>query len=353
MRIYDCKTNHLQNPIGFALEKLSFSWKVDGVKGKKQTGARIKVSGNEEMTDILADSGWSETASSLGTKLEMKTKGCTRYYWTVAVRTDEEEESESAVQFFETGKQEEPWIGMWIKSAENECAHPKFTKEIHVKSAVKQARLYICGLGLYEASVDGQKVGKEYLTPYLNDYNSMLQYQTFDVTEMFGGKNETRHLLSVVLGNGWYNGRYGSCLGITGKDYYSQGNMLIAELKLEYEDGSAEVIGTDTSWDFVNSNLSFSDIYDGEKRDDTLKETYHGKAVPANIPRGKLTERFSLPVAAHEVIRPIELIVTPLGEKVLDLGQEISGIFRLKVHEPVGSRIRLQFGEVLQKGCFY
>lgn len=114
-----------------------------------------------------------------------------------------------------------------------------------------------------------------------------------------------------------------------------------------------EVIGTDETWNVRRSNIWFSNIYDGEKRDDTLQELSLEKAKLCKKPKGEMTERMSLPVTVHEKIKPVELIRTPLGETVLDLGQEITGIFELKLQEPRGTRVCIQTGEILQNGNFY
>ena len=86
----------------------------------------------------------------------------------------------------------------------------------------------------------------------------------------------------------------------------------------------------------TRSNLFFSNIYDGEKRDDTLEPVEPVSAQLAEAPQGRLTERLSLPVTVHEQFTPKELIHTPKDEWVFDLGQEITGIFKLHVHEPKG-----------------
>lgn len=214
--------------------------------------------------------------------------------------------------------------------------------------------MYICGLGLYEAYFStGEKqpqvkIGGEYLAPYCNNYHRWLQYQTYDVTEQIKGGGR----LSVVLGNGWYKGRFGVNRPEQ-SGYYGDDWKLIAEVHIVYEDGSKEVVATDDTWEVARSNIFFSNIYDGEKRDDNLEAVPPVKAQLSEPPRGRLVERLSLPVTAHEVLKPKELLHTPKGELVLDLGQEITGIFRLHVHEPKGTEIRIQTGEVLQEGCFY
>ena len=114
----------------------------------------------------------------------------------------------------------------------------------------------------------------------------------------------------------------------------------------------AKVIGTDDSWQVTRSNIVFSDIYDGEQVDDTLPDLPEENAVLLHeaLP---LEDQRSIPVLPQEEIRPIALLDTPAGEKVFDLGQNFAGGFRLTVHEPRGTRICVQTGEVLQKGNFY
>lgn len=112
-KIYAAKTNHITNPLGFYMEQIVFSWKVKECKGKKQKNARILISEKEDFSEILLDTK-EENLDSCGTKVDLQTEPCTRYYWKVIVATDQEEVVESDVQFFETAKQDEPWVGKWI-----------------------------------------------------------------------------------------------------------------------------------------------------------------------------------------------------------------------------------------------
>ncbi len=344
MRIYDQRVNHLKNPFGYKMKRAVFSWKVDGAKGTRQESARIIVTTDAAGAHVAADTGFDKTADSLCTQVEMKLLPRTRYYWTVTVRTDAGETAVSDRQWFETGKMDEAWEADWITCDSAEPRHPYIEKKICPAKNVKSARLYICGLGLYEAYYNGEKIGDEYLTPYCNRYDKWLQVQSFDLTE----KLKENGTLSVLLGNGWYKGRF-----VSGESYFGSEWKLIAELRVLYEDGSEEVIGTDESWKVRRSHITFSGIYDGEGRDDTLPELPAVPAAKCEAPAGMLTDRMSLPVKAREIFRPKEVIRTPKGENVLDLGQEISGIFTLRVCEPAGTVIRVQTGEVLQQGNFY
>ncbi len=348
MRIYDCKVNHRINPLGYRMKRVSMSWKAAKAEGKRQEAARIRVYADPELTDCIYDTGWEEKFDSLGAVLPIELQPRTRYYWTVAVRTEKGEEAQSEVQWFETAKMAEEWDAKWISCDSAKKRHPYFEKEIKPEKAVKNARLYISGLGLYEAYYNGEKIGNEYLTPYSNDYKQWVQYQTFDLT----GQLKEEGTFSVLLGNGWYKSRFGFT-AVEDVGFYGNEWKLIAEIRICYEDGTEEVIGTDESWTVRRSKLTFSNLYDGEHRDDTLEELPLKKAVICEAPQGKLTERLSTPVTIHEQFSPIEVIRTPKDELVLDLGQEFAGIFRLRVKEPKGTVIHVQTGEILQNGCFY
>lgn len=348
MKIYDAKVNHLTNPLGFYMDRVSLSWKVEGAKGKKQESARIVVAADPKMEQVLFDSGFTKDADSLGYEVKLELTSRTRYYWTVTVISDAGEEAVSDVQWFETAKMDEAWTGKWLTCNSSEKRHPYFNKQIVPSKDVAKARLYVTGLGLYEAYIDGEKVGDEYLTPYSNNYDRWIQYQTYDVTNQIrdGGK------LSVLLGNGWYKGRFGFSAREE-KGYYGNEWKVIADVVLTYADGSEEVIGTDETWTVTRSNITFSNLYDGEQVDDTLEALPEEKPVVCEAPKGTLSARRSLPVVAHETMIPRELLHTPAGEQVFDMGQNFAGIFTLRVKEPKGTKIHIQTGEVLQQGNFY
>ena len=345
MNIIRCKVNHLTNPLGFAMDTPVFSWEVTNARGTRQTAARIRVF--EEAAPLL-DTGFREGADSLGWALPLSLKPRTAYSWDVTVRTDAGEEETSPLQRFETGKRDEPWQAKWI-SCEKADRLPVFHRAIAVNGELARARLYICGLGLYEARINGQRVGDEYFTPYCNNYNAWLQVVTHDVTDLLKDGGE----LSVALAEGWYSGRFGFTSKPGQSGYYGNDLRLIAEVRLDYADGRSECIPTDARWTLRRGPLTFSGIYDGEHRDDTLPETAPEAVVVLDADTRLLTDRLSPPVRVQQTMKPVELIRTPSGETVLDLGQNHTGIFSLRTDEPAGTQVRLQFGEVLQDGCFY
>lgn len=342
MKITACKVNHMITPLGFTMKNVTFSWVVEGAEVKE---SRIIVREND---GIVYDTGWN-SLNSLGATLDIRLLPRKRYEWVVSVRNNKGEAVRSEVNYFETGKLDEAWTAKWIGCFGEEKRLPIFTKKFAKASdsAVVGARLYICGLGLFEASLNGEKIGEEYLAPGCNAYNHFVQVYTYDVTSMVMADNK----LSVLLGDGWYMGRF-DFENVKAKGFYGDSHKLIAELHISYEDGSKQVVVTDESWHVERSNILFSGIYDGEIVDDTLEACEPEKCVVLTESLPKLMDRLSLEIKAHEELAP-KLVITPKGEQVLDIGQNMAGIFRFRVHEDKGTKIHLQVGEVLQDDCFY
>ncbi len=331
MSIYSCKVNHLENPLGFDLGKPVFTWK--GGNG------RLQVAKDPALSDIVYDSA-NAVLDPLCTQPELALEPRTRYFWQVA---------DGPVNWFETAKLDEPWTAQWISCDRSESRHPIFSKRITVRSEVASARLYLCGLGLYEARIDGVKVGDEYLTPFCNDYHEWLQYQTYDVTDAL----QNGGILSVEVGDGWYAGRFTYASQPGGKGHYGDDRRLIAEIRIQYADGTEEVIGTDDTWTVTRGSITFSNIYDGEHVDLTLPAT---EPVPATIieaPKAPLRARLSPPVTVQQELPVQKILHTPAGETVLDIGQNMTGLFRMRIHIPKGETLHLQFGEHMQDGNFY
>ncbi len=345
MKITNCKVNHLVNPVGFDMQETVFSFCIEQAAGKRMTEARLVVCAGEK---VVADTGWTAEADSRAWRLDIPLSPRTAYRWTVAARTDAGEEAASDENTFETALMDDPWQARWL-TCDKGTRLPIFAKHIDVPDGLVSARLYICGLGMYEARLNGRKVADEYLTPSCNNYDAWVQYQTYDITRLLraGGA------LTILLGDGWYMGRFGymsppGSAGLYGSEY-----KLIAQVVMVDDSGRQTVVGTDESWTVERSNITFTSIYDGEHRDDTLPALPQEAARYATPPKGKLTARWSLPVKAQETWQPIACIHTAKDERVFDLGQNFSGIFRFRVHEPAGTRIVLQVGEVMQDGCFY
>ena len=356
MKIEKLRVNNVENPVGFLLDKISLSWIVTEAKGTKTKNAQVEISTDKNFSSILFDSGISADINSLDFVPSLKPCDGVRYYWRVKVLDDTGDYGVSDTAFFETARPLSP--AEWITSPFSQKIHPLFRKEFNTDKTVKNARLYICGLGLYEAYINGEKVGDEYLAPFFNDYDNWVQYQTYDITDMLkGGKN----VIGIMLGNGWYKGRFGYIDKID--EIYGDTFKLISKIYVEYEDGTTAQVCTDDSWLCAESPVIQSSIYDGEKydsrkeiknwADSDCNENLFVKAVMTDAPAGKLTPRLSLPVVIKETIKPKELIYTKSGDTVIDFGQNMTGWVEFDLHLPEGKELFCQFGEVLQNGEFY
>ncbi|MFV0399205.1 MAG: family 78 glycoside hydrolase catalytic domain [Oscillospiraceae bacterium] len=364
MLLSHLRTSHFDNPLGYYLGRPVFTWTVEQATGKRQEAARILVATDAGFADIVFDSGQEKDISSLGYTLPdaVALSPRTRYFWKVQVWGDDGEEGESptgeAAAWFETAKQEEPWQAQWLTSPYEKKIHPMFYKAFEARKPIASARMYATGLGLYELQINGQKAGDEYLAPFYNDYNNWLQYQVYDVTELL---SQGSNAIGFMLGNGWYKGRFGFIDKLD--ELYGDRFLLLGELRITYQDGSEDVIGTDGSWLCGKSPVLESSIYDGEVYDARLEVSGWATtacdtgsfeaAVVTEDPGYALSARRSPPVRITERIEPVELLRTPAGEDVVDFGQVMTGWVEFKCDLPEGKEIFLQFGELLQHDNFY
>lgn len=356
MVIERLKANHVENPVGYLMEHLSLSWVVTQAKGSHAVKARVQIALDTKMLELVHDSGLREDICPVDYSPDIQLEPGVRYYWQVQVWDDTGDHGVSQVAFFETPVKMK--VASWIKAPFPKDIQPLFRKKINLIKRAVQVRLYICGLGLYEAYLDGEKIGEEYLTPYYNDYNLWLQYQTYDLTRQL---QEGQHCLGVMLGNGWYKGRFGFVDGM--EELYGDTCHLICELHLTFADGTKQIIPSDASWQCAPSPVLRSSIYDGEVWDSRKEipgwaeasgdNTAFVPAVPCEDTKKILTPRLSLPVKIIERIKPVKLLHTSADELVLDFGQEMTGWVEFFCREPDNTEILLQYGEILQEGKFY
>ncbi len=358
MKIEHLKTNHLENPIGFELDPICLSWIVCDSVSKHQAAAQVRVAFDPKFHNVCYDSGESSAINSVCFCPEIKLEPCTRYYWQVRVRGDCGDSAVSETAFFETAKMKVPWDAKWITPDLNRDIHPLLRKTFSISSPIAEARAYVCGLGLYELEINGRKAGEEYLTPGFHSYDFCLQYQTYDIGDFL---KQGENAVGVMLGNGWYKGRFGFDGGYT--DLYGDRFALICEIRIKLTDGTTLTVKTDESWKCKEAPVLESGIYDGETYD-ARKETEGWSSSDTNdsswetvseinLGYDRLTARRSLPVFIKERRKPVSLIHTPKGEEVLDFGQNMAGWVEFDCSLPQGNEAVLQYGEVLQDGCFY
>lgn len=345
MYISRLRVNHKKNPLGFNLAKIHLSWEVKDVCGKWAVETRIIVSESSNMEKLVYDSGVQENYHENQMLVSFDLKPRTRYYWQVEVKDDKGDCAKSNPAWFETGKLQESWTAKWIGTEENEKRMPLLYKEFKLKEKPESVRWHVCGLGLYEAYVNEKKAGREFLMPGYHCYDSFLEYQTLDVTELLSqGKNK----IAVLLGEGWYKGRF----GFDGdyRNLYGNQKKCIGELHIRYANGQEECIVTDSSWKAEESSICENGIYDGEHIDETLE---HKMLSVEEIEETRpLVERFNPKIHKVEEFQPVS-VKQEDEALLLDFGETVTGWVEITGAFETGQKVMMQYGEVLQKGRFY
>ena len=239
---------------------------------------------------------------------------------------------------------------------------PLLRREFTVRRGVRRARLHVTSLGVYEAQINGERVGDHVLAPGWTSYDHRLRYQTFDVTALL---TEGRNAIGAILGDGWFRGR----LGVRGgrRNIYGDRLALLAQLEIEYADGTEERIVTDASWRAATGPLLASDLYDGEIYDARLeREGWSAPGFddgdwagvrPVARDMATLVAASGPPVRRIETIAPVAITTSPSGRTIVDFGQNLVGwvrlnLFRVQTSEvsPAGRTITLRHAEVLEGG---
>jgi len=224
-------------------------------------------------------------------------------------------------------------------------------RDIRLRGAVRKATAYVCGLGFYELTIDGRKVGDSEFAPHWSDYDKTVFYNEYDVTEYLG--NTQRPTIQVLLGNGFYNeqGRRYAKMRIS----FGPPTLLF-RLHITYKNGRAEDIVSDPSWQWSPSPVTFNSIYGGEDYDARLEtspvpseggEGWH-PVVIQEPPRGVLRRQIAKPVRIMERFG-VKDTVRKDTVLVLDMGQNLAGFPEIAVRGRRGQRLKLTPGETLTK----
>lgn len=339
MKAINLKTEYLINPIGIDIQNPRLMWTCEG--GKTQSAYRIVA-----VTDgkPVWDSG-KVLSAEMHADYQPKLVSRQRVEWSVTLWNENDKEDETASAFFEMGLlSAEDFTAKWITGNYKVNKKKRYPVDCFKKSfnaiCVQRARLYITACGLYEAKLNGKKIGDFCLAPGHTDYSKRIQLQTYDVTELIQSGNND---FTVELADGWYRG---SCGAWGLKNEYGTQTKLYAQLELIGTDGKITTVGTDGSWAWSNDGaIRFADNKDGEVVEADRRPTYNGKA--------KVTKCDVLPsssnnvaVTEHERLSVKQVIKTPKGATVLDFGQNIAGYIEFSLTAKKRQRIKLRFGEM-------
>ncbi len=342
MKAINLRTEYLVEPIGIDLVHPRLMWTCEG--GKKQTAYRIEATTDGapvwDSGKVASDAMFADYPEDLASRR--------RVAWTVQLWDETDRAGEKAASFFETGLLDpSDWKAKWIAGDYRVNKKWRYPVDCFQKtffaSGVKCARLYITACGLYEAQLNGKKVGDALLTPGSTDYRKRIQYQVYDVTDLLReGGNE----LTCMLADGWYRGSSGAKGRV---NTYGTQTKLFAQLEMTDGAGHTVFVCSDETWKWSQDGpIRFADLKDGERVDARMKPTYAGKARVVSF-SANLTASENVTVRENERFAPVERIVTPSGKTVLKFPQNLSGYCSFALRAHAGQTVRLTLGEMLDE----
>ncbi|KAG7061733.1 glycosyltransferase family 28 domain-containing protein [Colletotrichum scovillei] len=372
LRVVDVRVDHYRQPytLGIHLGRPQVSWRFSNAPSKFNLGGwEVKIQKPDGSHSVISAPSNSHGFSSSSAEWPEDIVIQSRQTFSIEIRAKDENATDfspwSEPFSFETGLLvRSDWTGNLISApwAEDSKSGPQpedlFRKVFEAKNKVRSARLYATAQGVYEAEINGQRIGDYFLAPGWTAYDARLQYQTYDVTAHIA--SNASNCIAIRLAEGWFNGRIGFEGGK--RSIWGTRTAALAQLEITYEDGSTETVVTDDSWTTTRGPIKLAEIYDGEKYDATAE--IPGWSL-SNSPSGvwetvqvlpQLPETTNLicgygePVKRLEYVKPLEFITTPSGKSILDFGQNLVGFIRINnVKGQRGSQITLLHAEVLEK----
>ncbi|MDR1172723.1 MAG: glycoside hydrolase family 78 protein [Bacteroidales bacterium] len=361
---------YLENPLGIDITAPVLGWKLQSnERGQLQTAYEIMVAtsedGLEQGKNLVWKSGKKTSAQSNNIAYAgQKLQPFTRYYWKVRVYDRDGKPSVwSVASRWETAMLtpadwKAQWIGDGSQSPINEADFyrdepaPMFRKTFTVKKQVVSARLYITGLGYYEAYINGDRVGNSVLDPGWTNFGKQALYSVYDITGMI---RRGDNAIGAILGNGFYNPLPMRIFKPLREYLYIGRPCLKAQLRVTYTGGSMETITTDNTWKTAPSAIMRNNVYLGERYDARMetpgwnlpefKDNHWKQASLAVAPSGELTAQMQPPIRITKTFRPVRMTESRPGVFVFDMGQNFAGVVRIRVQGPRGAKITIRYGE--------
>jgi alpha-L-rhamnosidase len=377
------KTENAQNPQGLSEFKPKFSWQIKAVtKNSKQTAYQLIVSSTEvnlkkNIGDIWdskkVNSPNSENITFAGKVLEPTKK----YYWKVKIWNEKAKVSAwSEAQYFVMGTlKKTDWIANWIGKTESGGKPSKaldFQKEFKLAKRATKAKIFVTGLGAYYLTLNGKKVGNDYLATGMTQLSDTLYYQTYEIDPE--AVSVGTNFISATVGNGWL----GSGNNLVPNSILGDGsNRFYFQLEFYFYDGSSQIIASDASWQVRNSATIVNSLYTGETLDglaeynkdwknaDILDESSQKVTVfEVGAAKGKekvvdyITKNKVLmplqkkPIQVAEEIKAVEFKSPKRNQYVYDFGKVITGFVQLSIEGKADKEVEIIFSETLDKKGF-
>lgn len=365
------------NPMGIGVTHPRLSWEIESVqRNTQQTAYQVIVSSSKEKLakneGDLWNTGKVNSDSSINVLYagQPLTSGI-QCYWKLKVFTNKGESAWSTPASFSTGLfNRNDWKAQWIgydKASAwdsitqwSRLSARYFRKSFQTTVTIKRATVYVAGMGLYELYLNGNKVGKDVLSPAPTDYRKTVLYNTYDVTQQL---NTGENVIAATVSNGRF---------FTMRQNYKPKKIntfgypkMLLQLVIEYTDGTKKIVVSDESWKLnVDGPVRTANEYDGEEYDATKEQKGWNtvgfsdanwlKPELVSAPGGEIIAQQNEPMQVMKTIKPVSIKKRTGGKYILDMGQNFAGWMQLKVKGPTGQRVTLRFAESLQKdGSLY
>lgn len=363
----------LNDPLGIDVERPRLTWEIQSSRRSVwQTAYQVIASSSLKKLKKNEADIWNSGKVLSGKSVQVLYKGIAlksgqNVFWKVRVWTNKGNSHWSDVAHWSMGLlQPGDWKAAWIGidkafpwddvSVHSRLSSRYYRKEIAVNKKIKSATLYISGLGMYELFINGKKIGKQVLSPSPTDYDKTVMYNTFDVTHYL---KQGDNAIGVALGNGRY---FIMRQNYKPKKWHSFGfPKLLLQTDIEYEDGSHQLIVSDTTWKMTaDGPVRSNNEYDGEDYD-ARKEMNGWNKIHFNddkwfyagivkAPAGKLKAQMNENMQVMQTIRPERISESGTEMYTIDFGQNFAGRIRLKLngHGHRGDTVTLRYAESLQ-----
>ena len=365
VKVTSLSTDYKTNPVGIDNPVPKLSWIIQSdqpntMQASYEIRAALSPTDLAKAKKQIWNSEKVESSQSIHIRYEGQAlKSYQRIYWQVRIVDNHGEKSKwSEPAFWEMGILDDAaWEADWITPAwEEDIAKsnpaPYLRKEFTLGKAIKKARLYISCQGLYQIEINGKRVGDQEFTPGWTSYDTRLQYQTYDITAQLVQK---QNAIGIALGDGWFRGNLG---WVDKRNNWGDKLAAIAQIIVEYSDGSETVISTNDNWKATTGPILESDIYNGEVYDankeltDWSKPGYDdsswGETSKLEISKKILIAPEGPPVKIVNEVEPLSIEKREEGWLV-DIGQNMVGWIRIKASGKNGDVIILRHAEVLDK----
>lgn len=363
MSVGDLRCEYRSSPLGIDITQPRLSWiPQSGLRSDKQTAYHLLVASSAALLNANTGDLW-DSGVVPGAEAQIPYGGqslhtAQQVFWKVQVWDKAGTSSAwSSNTTWTTGLMNtNDWVGVWItpSTAATDTGSSLLLKSFSVGAGLQRALVYICGLGQYELTVNGNKIGQNILAPGWSKFDKTCLYDTYDITSQISAGTNA---IGVFLGNGMYNipnsSRYAKFTGSFGP------RKVIAQIVLQYGTGPSQIIATDGTWRWHSGPVTFNTIYGGEDYDARLEIANWGKAVfndsgwpqvsvvsgPGGALRG--TTYGGLSVIPQGVFAPVNSWAIGTGSTVYDFAQNASQIPTISVSGPAGSTVTLSPSELI------